>query len=809
MKPRLALLAALVWAALAPRVPADDSAGVPPFRDQARPAIDFKVAPFDPEDVRLLDGPFKHAMELDQDYLLSLDVDRLLRNFRVNAGIPTSAKPLGGWEDPKCELRGHFVGHYLSACALMYASLGDPRLKAKGDAVVAGLAECQAKLSGGYLSAFPESYIDRVEKRQPVWAPYYTLHKILAGLLDMYVDCHNRQALAVAKRFGDWMVARNSRLTDAQMQAMLNTEQGGINEALANLYGLTGDKKYLALSLRFDHRAVLVPASQGVDNLTGLHANTQIPKFIGAARQYELTGTPRLGRAASFFWHTVVSNRTYVIGGNSDGEHFTDPSHFSRALGPNTTETCNTYNMLKLTRHLFCWDPRPEYADYYERALYNDILASQNPATGMMCYYVPLRSGSRKYYNTPLDSFWCCTGTGVENHAKYGNSIYFHAGRQALYVNLFIASELNWQSLGLKLRQETRFPDEPRTRLTFSCERPLDLAVHLRRPAWATAGFAVRLNGRALAVDSRPGSYVVLRRTWRHGDTVEVSMPFTLHTEGFRDNPRRFAFLNGPLVLCAQIDMNRETRRAHPPDDFAVIGLPGQPGQSIPAVVTAPGRRLAALRPVRGKPSTFTGSSRVFRVLSGGQGKTLTFAPFYKMYGDRHYVVYWDAYTPDQWRGREAEYRAAKARERALNARTVDAVQPGNQGSERAHDFRGERTGAGELDGHHWRHALDGGWFSYQVKVLPGEPQELCMTYWGSDSGGRVFDVLVNGRKLTTITLDNNRPGVFYNATCPLPADLIRGRAHVTVRLQAHPGRTAGGLFGLRVLRGKAAPNRH
>ena len=350
-----------------------------------------------------------------------------------------------------------------------------------------------------------------MEKPSRVWAPYYTLHKIFAGLEDMYVYCDNQQALEIAKKFGDWVIERNSKLTDEQMQAMLNTEHGGMNETLANLYALAGEKKYLEISLRFNHHRVLDPAEQQQDQLTGLHANTQIPKFIGNARQYELTGATALKTAALFFWSTVVNERSYVIGGNSDGEMFSPKERLSQALGPNTTETCNTYNMLKLTRHLFCWEPKAEYADYYERALYNHILASQNPESGMMCYYVPLRSGSRRNYNTPNDSFWCCTGTGVENHGKYGDSIYFH-DEENLYVSLFIASELNWKAKGLKLRQETKFPDEGATKLSFTCDKPVELSVQIRHPFWATAGCEIRVNGKKQPARA-PGSFTVLTRS--------------------------------------------------------------------------------------------------------------------------------------------------------------------------------------------------------------------------------------------------------------------------------------------------------
>jgi DUF1680 family protein len=441
------------------------------------------VQPFGLEQVRLLPGPFRQAMELDRKYLRSLDPDRLLHNFRSNAGLASSAEPLGGWEAPTCELRGHFVGHYLSACALMYASTGDERLKERAEYVVAELAKCQKALGRGYLSAFPEEFIDRVENLKRVWAPWYTLHKILAGLIDLNEHCGSALALEVACKFADWVKTRTDTLNDERMQKMLGNEHGGMNEALANLYARTGEEKYLRLAQRFNHQAVIEPASRRQDRLTGLHANTQIPKFIGAARQYELTGEAALQTAATFFWDTVVRERSYVIGGHSDNEHFTPKERLSQSLGRNTAETCNTYNMVKLTQHLFCWDPRALYADYCERALYNHILASQNPETGMMCYYVPLRPGARKVYNTALASFWCCTGTGVENHARYGESIYFHDGGDKLYWNLFIASELDWKAKGVRLRQETNFPEAGCSRLVVTCGKPIVLSLHVRHPA--------------------------------------------------------------------------------------------------------------------------------------------------------------------------------------------------------------------------------------------------------------------------------------------------------------------------------------
>jgi len=566
---------------------------------------------------------------------------------------------------------------------------------------------------------------------------------------------------------------------------MLGNEHGGMNEALANLYALTGEEKYFRLAQRFNHLAVIEPASQRQDRLTGLHANTQIPKFIGAARQYELTGDAGRRTAAAVFWDTVVRERSYVIGGHSNNEHFTPKERLSQALGPNTAETCNTYNMLKLTRHLFCWDPRAEYADYCERALYNHILASQNPETGMMCYYVPLRPGARKVYNTPLDSFWCCTGTGVENHARYGDSIYFHDGGDKLYWNLFIASELHWKAKGVKLRQETNYPEGGHSRLVVTCDKPVALSLHVRHPSWATSGIAISINGHTEPVASKPDSYAVVKRTWQNGDVVEVTMALPLHTEAFRDNAQRLAILHGPLVLAAEV-----ARR-----------------KPIPSIVTEKGKILDSLKPVSDKPSTFTGSTDVFRTAGEEKAPGVTLEPFYKIHGNRHFVVYWDVFTPEQWQARLKEQEAEAARQKELEARTVDVVRPGDERNERNHKLQGEKTAAGEFGGRNWRHATNGGWFSYEMKVLPDLPQALLVTYWGSDGGNRVFDVVVDGTKVATQKLRNNRPDTFYDESYSIPQDLTKDKQTVLIRFQAHSGCWAGGVFGLRVVK-REAPRR-
>jgi hypothetical protein len=530
----------------------------------------------------------------------------------------------------------------------------------------------------------------------------------------------------------------------------------------------------LEISLRFNHQRVVDPLEAGEDKLTGLHANTQIPKFIGLARQYELTGDPKLAAGASNFWQTVVQHRSYVIGGNSDGEMFTATNRLWQ-MGPNTTETCNTYNMLKLTRHLFCWQPREEYADYYERALCNHILSSQNPETGMMCYYVPLRTGSRKNFNSPDNDFWCCTGTGVENHGKYGDSIYFHNDHQ-LYVNQFIGSELDWKEKGLRLRQETKFPDEEHSRLTLHGS-PGELEIKIRHPAWAQKGFAIRVNGQAVE-SGNPVSYVSLTRTWQDGDQIEIQMPFALDLEGFAAKPERTAILDGPLVLAALIDLKKPN----------------------PGIVSERAGWLDQLQPVDHQTATFTGD--IFQVPGEEKAETLKLEPFYKVY-QKNYEVYWDQFTPVEWQGKEKDYAAVLEQRRQKELRTVDSVNPGEEQNERDHNQLGEKSGSGDFGDHFYRDAGEGGWFSWDLKTLPDEPQNLVITYWGEDRG-RQFDIVVDGQKLATERLTASHPGVYFDQAYPLPTSLTKGKSKVTLRVQGS-NTWVGGVFGVRIM--KASEN--
>jgi hypothetical protein len=757
-----------------------------PPPDAAVPNVDAVVAlPFPLESVRLEEGPFKHAMELDGRWLLALEPDRLLARFRSEAGLEPKAESYGAWESEG--VAGHTLGHYLTACAKMYASTGDERFGDRTAYIVDELRECQRANGDGYVAAIPDGRRAFAEIRagdirsagfdlNGIWVPWYTLHKQFAGLLDTHRHCGNELALQVAIELADWAYQLTADLTHDQWQTMLACEHGGINESFAELYAVTGEERYLELSRKFHHEAVLEPLAEGEDPLPGLHGNTQIPKIIGVARRYELTGDERDRAIAESFWSTVVDHHSYVTGGNTTSEHFGPPDQLSNRLGNSTTETCNTYNMLKLTRHLMAWDPSARHADYYERALYNHILASQNPDTGMVCYYVPLEPGSHKTYSTIDDSFWCCVGTGIENHAKYGESIYYHSG-DTLYVNLFIASTLNWNERGLTLRQATDFPYEEATTLTLDLAEPTEVSLAVRKPSWVGDGFAIEVNGEEAPAQVRDG-YAHIRRQWEDGDTVRVRLPMELRLEPMPDDADRVAILYGPLVLAGLLGPEDDPRATEM--DYVPVLVPGD-------------RDLAEWIVAGDEPLTF-------HLRGAGHPRNVLLKPFHQVHGER-YTVYWDRFSPEGWERRQAEYREERRRQKVLEAITVDWMQPGEMQDERDHNVQGENTGVGEHLGRKFRHGFDGGWFSFEMAVDPSGPLDLICTYWGSDVGARTFDIVVDGQVVATQTLDMDAPDEFFQVTYPLPGDLIENKDRVTVELRGHEGNFAGGLFGVRVVR--------
>ena len=597
-------------------------------RSKGRERVNWNVEPFPLSQVRLLAGPSQQEQETNRRWLHSLPSDRLLHMFRLTAGLASSAQPLGGWEKPDCELRGHFAGgHYLSACALAYASTGDDELKKKADGMVAELAKCQTRQKNGYLSAFPEELFDRLRNGQNVWAPYYTIHKIMAGHLDMYTYCGNEQALAIAEGMAGWVRHWVQPLSDEHMARVLGVEHGGMLEVLCNLYAVTGKEEYLYTARRFDHRQVFDPLAEYRDELKGLHANTNIPKITGAARQYELTGDRRYRNISSYFWDEVVARRTYCTGGTSNEEHWeAEPGRLAKELGQNMEECCCGYNMLRLARHIFGWTADPRAMDYYERTLFNTRLGTQD-AEGMKSYFLPLAPGYWKYYNSAYDSFWCCTGTGAEEFAQFGNTVYFHDD-DGIYVNLFLPSQVNWPEKGIRLRQETNFPEQEATSLIVRAARPVQMSLNVRVPCWATRGVAIKLNGQELPVSSSPSSYLELRRVWKDGDRIEVAMPMSLHVDPLLGDESWQAAMYGPLVLAGRLGAEGLT------DSMTRIGYDTSPGGKPGPAPVIRAHAFDAFDWVE----AVAGQRLSFR--TAGQSESISLVPLYKVSGER-YAVYW------------------------------------------------------------------------------------------------------------------------------------------------------------------------
>jgi DUF1680 family protein len=604
--------------------------------------VALAARPFALSRVRLLPGPYLEAAEVNRRFLMGLEPDRLLHMFRVTAGLPSAAQPLGGWESPVNELRGHFTGHYLSACALLSTSLGDEAVRRRGNLMVAELAKCQSALGSGYLSAFPEELFDRLRDGKQVWAPWYTLHKIMAGMLDMHVYCGNAQALEVVKGMAAWAGRWVRPLGEAQMARVLEREYGGMNEVLYSLSAVTGDEAHRELAHQFDHQRIFAPLAAGRDELKGLHANTTIPKILGAARRYELTGEPRYREIAEYFWREVTARRAYCTGGSSNGESWGgEPGALAAELSGYTQECCVTYNLLKLARHVFTWTADPACADYIERAVWNGILGTQHPADGSKLYYVPLASGYWKLFGTPSQDFWCCTGSGSESFSRLAESIYFHDD-DGLFVNQYVASELDWPERGLRLIQETRFPAAETVALTFrttpgapasQASRPAQLALRLRVPYWAARGGAVALNGRPLAGFASPGSYFVLDRAWRDGDRVELTLPMGLHAQPMPDDESLQAFLYGPLVLAGRLGTAGLTPAVLRAEPTAPRTVPEYKSEPVAAPTLRPRSvRLADwVKPVPDRPLEHR---------TTGQETDVTLVPLATLFDER-YAVYW------------------------------------------------------------------------------------------------------------------------------------------------------------------------
>jgi len=805
-----------------PGIIAAEAAGAPRAADATR----LKARPLPLAAVRLTGGPLQHAQDLDRQYLLALEPDRMLAFYRQRAGLAAKAEPYGGWDGGGRNLTGHIAGHYLSGVSLMWAATGDTRFRDRANYIVGELKEVQDKHGDGYLSALEggRRAFDALAKGEirsaafdlnGEWSPWYTLHKTYAGLRDAYRFAGNRTALAVEARFAAWAERILAGLDDAQIQRMLNTEFGGMNEVLADLYADTGDERWLRLSYKFEHHAFIEPLQRHQDDLGGTHANTQIPKLIGSLKRFVYTGNPPDLMAAAFFWDQVAQHHSFATGGHGKDEYFGPPDRLSELIDGRTCETCNVYNMLKLTRQLFALDPDPHYADYHERALFNHILASIDPEDGRVCYMVPVGRGVQHEYQDMLQSFTCDVGTGMESHALHGDGMYYEAGDR-LWVNLYAPSTADWAAAGVRLTMDTDFPEGESAKLVLTLKTPKAFTLAVRRPYWAGDGFALKLNGQPVsqsgaeeqATPARPGrrqydyaypvsSYVELTRTWRTGDTVEVALPRSLRLEPVPDNPRRASILWGPLVLAGDIGPERARARGE--------GEAVQPQPIVPVFVAAEQPVASWVKPVGGAPARFRTDGVGRQPDAGARTQDVDLVPFYRLHR-RTYATYWDLFTPAEWEAEKARYVAEAERLRRLEAATVAWLQPGEVVFERQFNYQGGQDATPQrIMGRPGRRG--GSWFSYDLPVDPAHPMTLIATYYSGDRRGTPadFEIQVDGRRVAGQEVRLQDTPRFFDAEYPIPPELIRGKEKVTVRFQAKNGSQIATVFGLRMIRGDAA----
>lgn len=744
--------------------------------------------------VSLLNGPMKDAQLTDLKYMLALDPDRLLAPFLREAGIPTTAVNYSNWENTG--LDGHIGGHYLSALSYMVAATKDPEAGRRLNYMLDQLALCQVKNGNGYVGSIPdgkkmweEIAAGKIKadgfSLNKKWVPLYNIHKTFAGLIDAYRVAGFEKAKPMLLGLSNWFLQLSNQLSDAQLQTMMKSEHGGLNEVFADVFAITGDQKFLQLAQRWSHLKILNPLLHAKDSLNGLHANTQIPKVIGFDKIAGYSNDTAWGNAANFFWKNVVEKRTVSIGGNSVREHFHPSSDFSSMMeskeGP---ETCNSYNMLKLTTLLFLQHPQRSYMDYYERTLYNHILSSQHPNGGFV-YFTPMRPRHYRVYSQPDQSFWCCVGSGMENHGKYGELIYAYTSTD-LYVNLFIPSTLQWKEKGLSLTQTTRFPLEENTKMKLQLKTPQLLNVYFRNPSWVTSGrMKVYLNGKLVTCQQHPQGYLSLKRIWRDGDVISLSLPMKTYTESLPDGSSWVSFVKGPIVLASITDT---TDLMGLSADSSRMGHIAQgPLYANEAKATLPTNfkdHATFLQPIKGKPFHY-------RLLNGEE-----LQPFYQIH-DARYRIYWPYISSEKVSKDVLALKEKEAALLALDAQTVDVVTPGEQQPESDHHLQGEQTETGIHMDRHWRHAA--AWFSYDLKNKSGQGKKLQLTLFGGDSN-RNFDVYINQILVATMKLTGERGGVFYEQIIPLP-DALTSSPSLTVKFVAHAGSLAGGIYGVRLLK--------
>lgn len=730
-----------------------------------------KVQFFPLNKVELLDSPFKHAQDLDKQYLLELNADRLLAPFLKEAELESKAEGYTNWE--KSGLSGHIGGHYLSALSQMAAATGDTAIIQRLDYMLSELKRVQDANGNGYIGGVPNGKVLWKEIAQGNikpsgfslngrWVPLYNIHKTYAGLRDVYLNTGNEMAKKMLVKMTDWMLDVVKGLSDEQLQDMLRSEHGGLNETFADVADITGDERYLQLAHRFSHQLILEPLLAHKDELTGKHANTQIPKVIGYKRIADIEHNDEWSEASRYFWENVVSKRSVCIGGNSTGEHFNATNDFSRMIksteGP---ETCNTYNMLRLSKMLYRTSADKTYMDYYERALYNHILSTQNPNTGGLVYFTQMRPGHYRTYSQPHTSMWCCVGSGIENHSKYGEMIYAYDA-ETLYVNLFIPSRLQWDEKDTEIVQETKFPESPYTKLTINPRKKKTFTLKVRHPKWVNDGeIAVRINGKSYAATTDNG-YISISKKWEKGDCVEITLPMHVTAEQLPDHSQYYAFLYGPIVLAAKTTTDNQ-KGLFANDSRGGHGAPGKlvPLKEIPIVVSQSDALPATLIKQSDQPLTFRLSA-----LSNGQSMDLV--PFYTVHETR-YIIYWPQATTEELVEIRRKIEQDERERLRLESITIDKVVCGEQQPESDHaiQFNDSRTGT-ELD-MHWREAK--GWFSYELKNENKKARNLYIKYFNRE-WKRTGEILVNGQKIATLTADKGKNDEEKIMSLPLPENL-------------------------------------
>jgi DUF1680 family protein len=775
------------------------------------------------DQVRLTGGPLQHAQQLTAAYLLSLEPDRMMAFYRVRAGLPQKAEPYGGWDGPGRNLTGHIAGHHLSAVSLMFLATGDPRFKARADDLVGELKVVQEKNGDGYLSALEngrEAFgaLSKGDIRSAafdlngLWSPWYVLHKTFAGLRDAYRHAGNRAALDISIQFATWAERVLAPLTDDQVQHMLNTEHGGMNEVLADLYADTGDRRWLALSLKFEHRAFTDALKRHQDNLSGKHGNCQIPKLIGSATRYGYTGDMGDVVAASFFWDRVAQHHSYATGGHGLAEYFGPPDQLGARVDGRTCESCNVYNMLKLTRRLFSLRPDAFYADFHERALFNHVLGSIDDQDGRTSYMVPVGRGVQQEYQDMLRSFTCCVGTGMESHALHGDGLYYESP-DAVWVNLFAPSTADCKRAGVSLKMDSGFPDGDDARLTVTASPPKMLTLSIRRPVWAGDNFRIAVNGQVLdqpplaslreggaggrvgvpgneSAVGQPSAFVEIRRTWKAGDVIDVTLPKAVRLESTPDNHQIAAIMWGPLVLAGDLGPRRESRGAPVGPPSPVLVAADRPiGEWVVPVATRLGNFEAH------------GVARVPGEAPAAPGD-VALTPFYRT-DRRTYSIYFDVLTEAEFEGRVEALAADRERLQRMEAATTAFIQPGDP-AERDANYQSDQPnrGAQRTNGRGSRGGA--GWFSYDVTVDPAAKMSLVVTYLnelGLQPVTGSFAIQVDGATIAHFESNLAASG-FYDAEYPVPANLTQGKSKVTVRFQSDgPNGRIAPVFGVRLMR--------